>query len=136
MGTTSVRTLESLYYVGCKLGNHYSDEEQNIRVDQWLPYEPTNNPISTNEALQNIIDYLERTGQKKMHAETQILIKPGFQFRIIKGMITNFHQPKSTLLLLVSAFVGNDWKRIYDFALENDFRFLSYGDSSVLLSEF
>ncbi len=145
VGTTSVRTLESLYYVGCPLNPPKGDLNTRnplsqgrgvggeVKVTQWEPYSLSENPISAYQSLQNIIDYLEKTGQDTLHAETQILIKPGFQFRIINGMITNFHQPKSTLLLLVSAFVGEDWRRIYDFALENDFRFLSYGDSSVLL---
>ena len=145
VGTTSVRTLESLYYVGCgplSLRDFLLKEENStrevgveVRVGQWEPYSLPENPISANEALQNIMDYLEENGLDTLHAETQILIKPGFRFRVINGMITNFHQPKSTLLLLVSAFAGKDWKQIYDFALENDFRFLSYGDSSVLLSD-
>ena len=145
VGTTSVRTLESLYYVGCgplslrdfplKEENSTREVGVEVRVGQWEPYSLPENPISANEALQNIMDYLEENGLDTLHAETQILIKPGFRFRVINGMITNFHQPKSTLLLLVSAFAGKDWKQIYDFALENDFRFLSYGDSSVLLSD-
>ena len=141
VGTTSVRTLESLYYVGSSLslrdfplkGENGAQEPVVLKVGQWEPYTLPENPISANEALQNIIDYLEENGLDTLHAETQILIKPGFQFRIINGMITNFHQPKSTLLLLVSAFVGDNWKSIYNFALENNFRFLSYGDSSVLM---
>lgn len=141
VGTTSVRTLESLYYVGSSLslrdfplkGENGAQEPVVLKVGQWEPYTLPENPISANEALQNIIDYLEENGLDTLHAETQILIKPGFQFRIINGMITNFHQPKSTLLLLVSAFVGDNWKNIYNFALENNFRFLSYGDSSVLM---
>ena len=141
VGTTSVRTLESLYYVGSSLslrdfplkGENGVQEPVVLKVGQWEPYTLPENPISANDALQNIIDYLEENGLDTLHAETQILIKPGFQFRIINGMITNFHQPKSTLLLLVSAFVGDNWKNIYNFALENNFRFLSYGDSSVLM---
>ena len=136
VGTTSVRTLESLYYLGKGPLNPPSADGDllNIQVSQWEPYENTNDiPVET--ALQNIIDYLEKNDLDTLHAETQILIKPGFQFRIINGMITNFHQPKSTLLLLVSAFVGGNWRKIYDYALSNDFRFLSYGDSSLLLKE-
>ena len=114
-------------------GENGAQEPVALKVGQWEPYTLPENPISANEALQNIIDYLEENGLDTLHAETQILIKPGFQFRIINGMITNFHQPKSTLLLLVSAFVGDNWKNIYNFALENNFRFLSYGDSSVLM---
>ena len=134
VGTTSVRTLESLYYLGKGPLNPPSADGDllNIQVSQWEPYENTNDiPVET--ALQNIIDYLEKNDQDTLHAETQILIKPGFQFRIISGMITNFHQPKSTLLLLVSAFVDGNWRKIYDYALSNDFRFLSYGDSSLLM---
>lgn len=134
VGTTSVRTLESLYYVGLSPLSQGRGVGGEVKVSQWEPYSLPENPISAHQALQNIIDYLEKNGLDTLHAETQILIKPGFQFRIINGMITNFHQPKSTLLLLVSAFVGEDWKKIYDFALDNNFRFLSYGDSSVLLN--
>jgi S-adenosylmethionine:tRNA ribosyltransferase-isomerase len=127
-----VRTLESLYYLGKGLLNTPSADGDLLNVSQWEPYENTNDiPVET--ALQNIIDYLEKNDQDTLHAETQILIKPGFQFRIISGMITNFHQPKSTLLLLVSAFVDGNWRKIYDYALSNDFRFLSYGDSSLLM---
>ena len=134
VGTTSVRTLESLYYLGKGPLNPPSVDGDLLNVSQWEPYENTNDiPVET--ALQNIIDYLEKNDLDTLHAETQILIKPGFQFRIINGMITNFHQPKSTLLLLVSAFVGGNWRKIYDYALSNDFRFLSYGDSSLLLKE-
>jgi S-adenosylmethionine:tRNA ribosyltransferase-isomerase len=88
--------------------------------------------LSTSEALQAIVDYLTDTQQDTMHAETQIMIKPGYTFHVVDQLITNFHQPKSTLLLLVSAFVGGDWHTIYDYALTHDFRFLSYGDSSIL----
>ena len=132
VGTTSVRTLESLYYIGKNLPNLPDENFTDFRVDQWEPYEKTTE-IPVEKALQNIIDYLEKHDQDTLHAETQILIKPGFQFRVINGMITNFHQPKSTLLLLVSAYVDGGWRKIYDYALANDFRFLSYGDSSLLL---
>lgn len=135
VGTTSVRTLESLYYIGNAPLSQGRGVGGEVRISQWQPYQFNENNISAHQALQNIIDYLEKNNLDTLHAETQILIKPGFQFRIINGMITNFHQPKSTLLLLVSAFIGEDWKKIYDFALENDFRFLSYGDSSVLMKE-
>ena len=134
VGTTSVRTLESLYYLGKGPLNPPSADGDllNIQVSQWEPYEPCDD-ISVYQSLQNIIDYLEKNDLDTLHAETQILIKPGFQFRIISGMITNFHQPKSTLLLLVSAFVDGNWRKICDYALSNDFRFLSYGDSSLLM---
>ncbi len=134
VGTTSMRTLESLYWIApllspCREGKMPADET--IHVGQFEPYEHETT-MSAHEALQNIIDYLDATGQDVLHAETQIMIKPGYQFRIVDMLITNFHQPKSTLLLRVSAFVGGDWHTIYDYALGHDFRFLSYGDSSIL----
>lgn len=140
VGTTSMRTLESLYFIGakCKVqsaecGVQSSEcKMQSIHVDQFEPYEGEH-PLSTAESLQAILDYLDRTGQDTLHAETQIMIKPGYEFRVVNRLITNFHQPKSTLLLLVSAFVRGDWKAIYRYALDHDFRFLSYGDSSILI---
>ena len=135
VGTTSVRTLESLYYLGIHLTSSPSTEGEgnfDLHVKQWAPYEK-HSEISTYNALQNILNYLDANNLSTLHAETQIMIKPGYQFRVVNGIITNFHQPKSTLLLLVSAFVGGNWKEIYDYALENDFRFLSYGDSSLLM---
>lgn len=134
VGTTSMRTLESLYFLGEKLciGDRipYSGDST-LSVSQFEPYEKEYT-LSTREALQAIVDYLDSTEQDVLHAETQIMIKPGYQFRVVDQLITNFHQPKSTLLLLVSAFVGGDWHTIYDYALSHDFRFLSYGDSSIL----
>ena len=138
VGTTSMRTLESLYFIGKQLADKTMDNGQwtmdNLHVGQFEPYEDvqSNKVQSTKEALQAIVDYLEATGQETLHAETQIMIKPGYEFHIVDQLITNFHQPQSTLLLLVSAFVGGDWKTIYDYALNHDFRFLSYGDSSIL----
>ena len=122
VGTTSMRTLESLYFMGCKKA---------ATVSQFEPYEQ-DYPMSTREALQSLLDWMDATGQQTLHAETQIMIKPGYQFHVVDQLITNFHQPQSTLLLLVSAFVGGDWHTIYDYALSHDFRFLSYGDSSIL----
>lgn len=129
VGTTSVRTLESLYYVGQVLETNPDADEEMLTVKQWMPY---NTPceISTKKALQNVVDYLDRHHAEAYMGSTQLMIAPGFQYRIISGMITNFHQPQSTLLLLVSAFVGVDhWRAIYDYALDHDFRFLSYGDA-------
>jgi S-adenosylmethionine:tRNA ribosyltransferase-isomerase len=131
VGTTSMRTLESLYFIGSRLFNVVQDGSSLFKVAQFEPYEQEYT-LSTQEALQAIVDYLDKTGQSVLHAETQIMIKPGYHFRVVDQLITNFHQPKSTLLLLVSAFVGGDWHRIYDYALSHDFRFLSYGDSSIL----
>lgn len=138
VGTTSMRTLESLYWIGCQLRNVEMSKCRNvetINVSQFEPYE-REHTLSTHEALQAIVDYLDATGQQVLHAETQIMIKPGYQFHIVDQLITNFHQPQSTLLLLVSAFVGGDWHTIYDYALSHDFRFLSYGDSSILTKHY
>ena len=133
VGTTSVRTLESLYYVGQILETNPNASEEELRVTQWMPY-TTPCEISTQKALQNIVDYLDRHGASEYLGSTQLMIAPGFTYRIVKGMITNFHQPQSTLLLLVAAFVGNDnWRNIYDYALAHDFRFLSYGDACLFL---
>ena len=131
VGTTSMRTLESLYFLGSKLFKMVQSGSMSLSVAQFEPY-TGEYTLSTREALQAIVDYLEQTGQETLHAETQIMIKPGYTFRVVDQLITNFHQPKSTLLLLVSAFVGGDWHTIYDYALSHDFRFLSYGDSSIL----
>ena len=134
VGTTSMRTLESLYFIGCRFLNTETSEYrniENIHVAQFEPYEQKSFP-STEEALRAIVAYLDATGQQTLHAETQIMIKPGYVFHVVDQLITNFHQPQSTLLLLVSAFVGGDWRTIYDYALSHDFRFLSYGDSSIL----
>ena len=131
VGTTSVRTLESLYYVGQML--EANPDADDLTVTQWMPY-TTPCQISAQQALQNIVDYLDRHHLSTLMGNTQLMIAPGFQYRIINGMITNFHQPQSTLLLLVAAFVGNDnWRSLYDYALAHDFRFLSYGDACLFL---
>ena len=131
VGPTSMRTLESLYFIGSRLFNVVQDGSSLFKVAQFEPYEQEYT-LSTQEVLQAIVNYLDSTGQSVLHAETQIMIKPGYHFCVVDQLITNFHQPKSTLLLLVSAFVGGDWHTIYDYALNHDFRFLSYGDSSIL----
>ena len=136
VGTTSMRTLESLYFIGKQIADEKIKNSKlkitNLHVGQFEPYEQGDEGISTKEALEAIVDYLTKTGQETLHAETQIMIKPGYEFHVVDQLITNFHQPQSTLLLLVSAFVDGDWKRIYDYALGHEFRFLSYGDSSIL----
>lgn len=129
VGTTSVRTLESLYHAGRLMLEARWDGE----VPQWTPYESQANEISPTEALDAIIRHLDATGSRTFIATTRIIIAPGYSYRIVSGMVTNFHQPKSTLLLLVSAFTGGDWRRMYDYALAHDFRFLSYGDATLLL---
>ncbi len=132
VGTTSVRTLESLYYIGVMLRKNPDAAQDDLHVPQWLPYEDDGQPLTAVEALQEVADYLDRHGLPVLHASTQLLIAPGYTYHIVRTMVTNFHQPKSTLLLLVSAFVKGDWRRIYDYALSHEFRFLSYGDSSLL----
>lgn len=132
VGTTSVRTLESLYYLAEIVRKNPNAEQNDLHVSQWTPYEG-NHEMTTEEAIHTLLDYMDRHGLETLHASTQIIIAPGYEYRIVKKMVTNFHQPQSTLLLLVSAFVHGDWKTIYDYALAHDFRFLSYGDSSLLI---
>ncbi len=133
VGTTSVRTLESLYYIGLKLESSPDLSEDELHVSQWEPYEQKGASIPATQAIQNIVEYLDRHQRSVLNTSTQIIIAPGYEYKIVKVLITNFHQPQSTLLLLVSAFLKGDWRRVYDYALSNDFRFLSYGDSSLLI---
>ncbi len=134
VGTTSVRTLESLYYIGLKLHANPSLDEADLHVMQWEPYNVDKDAeISAAEALQCVLNFLDRNGLTTLHSSTQIIIAPGYEYKIVKMLVTNFHQPQSTLLLLVSAFLHGDWKKVYDYALAHDFRFLSYGDSSLLI---
>ena len=127
VGTTSVRTLESLYYVGVKCLEDGAPSD----VNQWDPY-IREYPYSLTEALEAIVRYLDENSLEELKVGTRIIIVPGYKFRVVDVLVTNFHQPQSTLLLLISAFVDGDWKNIYNYALDNGFRFLSYGDSSVL----
>lgn len=133
VGTTSVRTLESLYYIGVVLSTNPDAAPDELVVKQWMPYDENNNRLTTDEALSLVLDYLDRHGLNRLITATQIMIAPGYEFKIVKGIVTNFHQPKSTLILLISSFVKGNWRPIYNYALEHDFRFLSYGDSSLLL---
>lgn len=136
VGTTSVRTLESLYYMGVKLEQNPNLTEEQLHVNQWEPYQlSAKQEITPEKAIQNLLDYLIRNDLNTLHTSTQIIIAPGYQYKIVKMLVTNFHQPQSTLLLLVSAFVHGDWRKIYDYALAHEFRFLSYGDSSLLIPE-
>ena len=154
VGTTSVRTLESLYYMGLTVMKQPDATEEQLHVSQWQPYNQEKNEatqstdvlapqsvgalneeISAVEALKALANYMDRHGLEALHSSTQIIIAPGYRYHIVKAIVTNFHQPQSTLLLLVSAFVGGDWHTIYDYALGHDFRFLSYGDSSILFGE-
>lgn len=143
VGTTSVRTLESLYYMGVKLVLAPDMAEKDLHVNQWEPYDLPHNEeglvevngkaVSVEEAIRNLLTYLDRDGLNALHSSTQIIIAPGYSYKIVKALVTNFHQPQSTLLLLVSAFLKGDWRKVYDYALSHDFRFLSYGDSSLLI---
>ncbi len=144
VGTTSLRTIESLYWLGVKLGckkrdavnEHTSPEKEDtgnvLTLHQWEVYDHPEQAITVKEALENLLIYLRKNNSSVLFAKTQILIAPGYRFRIIKALITNFHQPQSTLLLLIAALIGDDWKKVYAHALENNFRFLSYGDGSLL----
>lgn len=132
VGTTSVRTLESLYYMGCKIAENPDVTEGQLHVNQWEPYEKTYT-LTPQEAIKSIIGYLDKNGLTALHSSTQIIIAPGYEYKFVKQLITNFHQPQSTLLLLVSAFLKGHWREVYDYALSHDFRFLSYGDSSLLI---
>ena len=132
VGTTSVRTLESIYWLGVKLLQGYVPPEKHPSIGQWESYHLAQN-VSQSAAISSVIEYLGIIRRDQLQISTQLMIIPGYRFRMIEGMITNFHQPKSTLLLLIAAFVGEAWKDIYGYALDNGFRFLSYGDCSLLL---
>ena len=142
VGTTSVRTLESLYYMGVKALTHPDITEEELHVNQWEPYDLPHDEqglvivdgksVTVEQSIRALLDYLDRDGLEALHSSTQIIIAPGYTYKIVKMLITNFHQPQSTLLLLVSAFLHGDWRKVYDYALSHDFRFLSYGDSSLL----
>lgn len=138
VGTTSVRTLESLYWMGRKLLRNPELTEEQLHVCQWEPYKDEtaaddDDAVAVEAALQALLAWYERNDTSVLHSSTQIIIVPGYEYKIVKMLVTNFHQPQSTLLLLVSAFVKGDWRTVYDYALANDFRFLSYGDSSLLI---
>lgn len=137
VGTTSVRTIESLYWMGLKALLNPNIEFENLQINQWDVYEENlqNNNSSPEVALRALLDFLNSQNVEKLLIQTQIIIAPGYQFKIAKGMITNFHQPKSTLLLLVAAMIGENWKDIYDYALAREFRFLSYGDGCLIYKD-
>lgn len=131
IGTTATRTLESLYWIGAKVHHHPDIDTSQLAIQQWDAYD-TSGSLSTTDALEALLSYLERHGLDRVITRTQLLIAPGYQWRVVRELVTNFHQPDSTLLLLVAALVGDDWHRIYDYALAHDFRFLSYGDGCYL----
>ena len=138
VGTTCGRTLESLYYMGLKVMQNPDLSEDQLHVAQWEPYEGRSKmeegrSVSSLDAIIALDKWMDAKGLEVLHSSTQIIIAPGYDYKIVKMLVTNFHQPQSTLLLLVSAFVKGDWRKIYDYALAHDFRFLSYGDSSLLI---
>lgn len=133
VGTTSLRTIESLYWIGVQLLEGATIDWQGIAVTQWLPYSDLPQ-YTTAQALQACLEYLSSQGLPQIVTQTQIMIAPGYKLRVASGLITNFHQPQSTLLLLVAALIGQDWHKVYQHAIDNDYRFLSYGDGSLLLA--
>ena len=137
VGTTSMRCLESIYWLGIKILSGLKIDPENIIIEQWEPYEKEIH-TSLKESFKGVSDFLELNKRDYVYASTKIIICPGYKFRVSSGLLTNFHMPKSTLLMLIAALIGKDWKKVYNYALENKFRFLSYGDSSILLpgSEF
>jgi S-adenosylmethionine:tRNA ribosyltransferase-isomerase len=133
VGTTSARTLESLYWMGVKTIMNPSVQTEELHITQWEVYDHLQQySFPAKDALESLLNWMDKKNLPRIISKTQILIAPGYRFKIIKGLVTNFHQPKSTLLLLVAALAGNDWKKIYNYALENDFRFLSYGDGCLI----
>jgi S-adenosylmethionine:tRNA ribosyltransferase-isomerase len=132
VGTTSLRTLESLYWLGVRLLRQPGEKIGPLLVGQWFPYEQATPLPSALEALTKLGQWMDKEGMTQLEGQTQLLIAPGYESQLIDAIITNFHQPRSTLLLLVAALIGDDWEKVYEFALAHDFRFLSYGDSSLL----
>ena len=129
VGTTSLRTIETLHWLGVKLLSGKMDDEW--KLEQWEAYD-LNKDLNYKESFGAILEWMQQNSKTELHCRTSLLIAPGYQFNVPYGLITNFHQPQSTLLLLVAAFIGDDWKKVYQHALENNYRFLSYGDSSLL----
>lgn len=132
VGTTSLRTIESLYWLGVKSRESLFVSHESMQLSQWEAYELVDKNISVRDALQSLLSWLDKNNLERLVTKTQILIAPGYEFKIVKGLITNFHQPQSTLLLLVAALIGENWRNVYDHAMQNDFRFLSYGDGCLL----
>jgi S-adenosylmethionine:tRNA ribosyltransferase-isomerase len=132
VGTTSLRTLESLYWLGLKVSKNKKNQPETLSLQQHEPYEP-GMAIPAVDALQNLLEWIELLPEKKLVTRTQLFVVPGYQFKIVSGLITNFHQPRSSLLLLVAALIGSDWKSVYSWALDHEYRFLSYGDGCLFL---
>ena len=135
VGTTSLRTLESLYWLGMKIILNPEIVIKDLIINQWDVYEMQAGAVSANQALESLLMWMKKNDLKKLITKTQLLITPGYNFKIINGLITNFHQPQSTLLLLVAALIGDEWKKVYEYALNNNFRFLSYGDGCLLFKK-
>jgi S-adenosylmethionine:tRNA ribosyltransferase-isomerase len=131
VGTTSTRSVETIYWIGCKLKYNRNVDPRNLSLDQWE--ERNIVPVDETDSLETLLDFAERQSINEFHIITRLMIIPGYRYHLTDRIITNFHQPKSSLLLMISAFTGNDWHRIYDYAMNNNFRFLSYGDSSLLM---
>jgi S-adenosylmethionine:tRNA ribosyltransferase-isomerase len=132
VGTTSLRTIESIYWLGVKTKLNPSIDFADLYINQWEAYDLVNENVPVVIALRSLLQWMDKKKQQRFITKTQILIQPGYELKIAKGLITNFHQPQSTLLLLVAAFIGAAWKDVYEYALHSNFRFLSYGDSSLL----
>lgn len=132
VGTTSLRTIETLYWLGLKTINDPLIKLPELQLSQWEVYKQQNQSITVKEVLQSLLIWMKKNNYPALFSKTQIIIAPGYDFKIIKGLITNFHQPQSTLLLLVAALIGKDWKAVYEYAMKNEFRFLSYGDGCLL----
>ncbi len=138
VGTTSLRTIESLYWLGLKIrtaelrSGGQSKQSSVVQLSQWEVYDMIDQRIPAKEALESLLEWMEKNNIKRLVTKTQIIIAPGYQLKIAKALITNFHQPQSTLLVLIAALISNDWRKVYDYALQNDFRFLSYGDGCLL----
>jgi S-adenosylmethionine:tRNA ribosyltransferase-isomerase len=131
VGTTSLRTLESLYWIGVKIHNNKNINAEDLHVQQWQPYESPSD-LSLNDALRALTKWMDDRKMLTLITRTSLLIAPSYKFKVVDILITNFHQPRSTLLLLVAAFIGKEWRSVYAYALDHDFRFLSYGDSCLL----
>jgi S-adenosylmethionine:tRNA ribosyltransferase-isomerase len=134
VGTTSMRALESLYWLGAKINQGLIKEPEKIFISQWDGFNLSDD-LSTTESLKIVLDFMEDKKIERLHASTRIMLVPGYSFKLVNGLITNFHMPRSSLLLLVAAFIGEDWRKVYDYALNNNFRLLSYGDSSIIFRD-
>jgi S-adenosylmethionine:tRNA ribosyltransferase-isomerase len=132
VGTTSLRTIESLYWLGAKTILQPGINLEALQVYQWDAYDVDTENIAAKAALQSLLQWMQQHGLSRLITKTQIIIAPGYGLKVARALITNFHQPQSTLLLLVAALIGDDWKNVYNYALENNFRFLSYGDGCLL----